>query len=523
MSKTLSTHTRKKIAWRDILLICLAVLVLGAPTLIYPFGRDQGQYAWIAMSTLNGNLSYRDIFEIKPPFTELVHQAALLFFGYNMASIRILDLLWQFATVILIYKIAIQIEQPRVTAIAAAVLYLLFYYRMDFWNSAQTDGFLSLPITAGILFFLHAQQKNHYGLYAASGVAISLGFLFKYPIGILIALLSLLVLIKLKKDALFPILWMGAGFVSPLAIGMLIMLIRGNLADFLWTQYIYIPSYSTIPHKDLSYASGILLGFLWTLISPVPGLASICGVYGLFSRRSRPQQMQMAVLAAWWAAAVIHFVIQNKLFYDYHALPIYAPLALMISNLFVDVRKTDGLIRFALGAIGTCLVVPLFFSHDFPQKYVRLYEVASGHISLQTAYSNELFNDGKDFSSRANMQVAEYLSVHTNQAERVFIWGFEPGIYFLSQRQNATRFIYNIKLYGPNASPELRQAFLAEIREQKPTYIVIVRNDSMVYVTATSEDSWTAFNSFNTFRSFLLGNYRLETIIEDFVLYRLET
>jgi hypothetical protein len=77
-------------------------------------------------------------------------------------------------------------------------------------------------------------------------------------------------------------------------------------------------------------------------------------------------------------------------------------------------------------------------------------------------------------------------------------------------------------LYGPNASPELRQAFLAEIKEQKPTYIVIVKNDSMVYVTATPEDSWAAFNSFHAFRSFLLGNYRLETIIEDFMLYRLE-
>lgn len=522
MSNRLSIHNGIKAAvWRDILLISLVVLVLGAPTLIYPFGRDQGQYAWIAASTLNGNLSYSAIFEIKPPFTQIVHQAALLFFGYHMASIRILDLLWQFATAVLIYKIALQIGQQRTTGIIAAVLYLLFYYRLGFWNNAQTDGFLTLPIATGILFFLQAQQENRFRLYAACGGAISLGILFKYPIGILIVFLSLLALIGLKKGGIFPVLWMGFGFTAPLVIGAFIMLLRGNLADFLWTQFIYIPRYSTIVHSDLSYASGIMLGFLATIITPVPGWISLFGAYGVLSRIRRSSWVQMAVLAAWWVSAVIHFVIQNK-FYVYHSLPIYAPLALMTSGLFIDVRKKLGRLNFILGAMGICLAVYLFFTADFPQKYIRLYEVASGHLTLQEAYSDRVFNDGKDFSSRADIQVAEYLKANTTQDETVFIWGFEPGIYFLSQRQNATRFIYNIILYGPNASPQLQQVFLQEIQAQKPIYIIIVRNDNMEFVTATPEDSRSAFNSFEHFHNFVMENYQLETTIEDFAIYRLE-
>ena len=31
--------------------------------------------------------------------------------------------------------------------------------------------------------------------------------------------------------------------------------------------------------------------------------------------------MQMAVIAAWWISATIHFIVQNK-FYSYHALPV---------------------------------------------------------------------------------------------------------------------------------------------------------------------------------------------------------
>lgn len=514
-------HLRwKNSVWLDFLLIAAAALLLGAPTLIYPFGRDQGQYAWIAASALGGNVPYSEIFEIKPPLTHVIHQAALLLFGHSMASIRILDLLWQFAAAVLLYKIAVEMEQPRWSGVAAGVLYLFFHYRWDFWNIAQTDGFISLPVAAGVFFFLRAQRRNRFWLYAAGGAAISLGSLLKYPIGVLVVFLSLLLLVKYGKNGLPSALWMGIGFATPLLVSALVMFLRGSLADFLWTQSIYIPKYSTIPHEDLSYAEGILLGFLWAFITPAPGWISVFGIYGLVDRFNRARWMQTAVVAAWWVSAVIHFVVQNK-FYDYHALPIYAPLALMVGNLFADVSKMRGVIRLAVGIAGVGLTLSLFFSADFPQKYIRLYKVVAGETSLQTAYGNDLFANGRDFSSHADLEVAEYLSAHTGRDEKVFIWGFESGVYFLSQRQNATRFIYNIMFYGRNASPELKQELLDQIRAEKPSYIIVVRNDVMHHVTDTFDDSLAAFHSFEAFHDFVLENYRLETTIEDFTFYRL--
>jgi hypothetical protein len=431
-----------------------------------------------------------------------------------MASIRILDLLWQFVTAMLIYRIAMEIKQPRGARVLAALLYLLLYYQTDFWTTAQTDGFLNLPITAGILLFLQAQQKDHFWLYTASGVAIGMGVLFKYPIGVLIVFLSLLVLGMRKQKCVFSMLYMVGGFAIPLSAGALIMLVRGNLADFLWTQYTYISKYSTIYNG---------LGFLAMLIAPLLGWGwvSLPGIYGLFSKSNRSRWMPMVVLGLWWVSAVIHYAIQNK-FYNYHALPVFAPLALMISDFFFDVTKTRGLVRFAIGLLATWLLVFLFFTYDFPRKYICLWNVVNGSITLETAYGDEVFKFGKDFSARANMEVAEYVGANTKADEKILIWGFEPSIYFLSQRGNATRFIYNFPLYGPNARPEFRQEFLKEIREQKPIYIVIARNDGIFNVTATNEDSWAAFNSFGEFHDFVLQNYRFETTIEDFTIYRLK-
>jgi len=514
----------KRTMWKQITLIVLAVIILGAPTLVYPFGRDQAEYAWIAASALHGKLSYSDIFNVKPPLSHLIHEAALLLFGYNMASIRILDLLWQGVTAILIFKIAKQLEQHPAARIIAAVLYLTLYYTMNFWTTAQTDGFITLPIAAGILLFLQAQQKNQLWRYAASGLAIGLATLLKYPIGILALLLMILELLRLKKNGFIPALLMGVGLLLPLSVSALDMFRRSNLDDFLWIQTTYISKYSIMSQPGLSYIGSIGLGFLIMLSSPIIGWTSICGWYGLFVGSSRSRPVQVAIIAAWWISAAVHFIVQNK-FYGYHALPMYAPLALMLSQFFIDGLKTSNRVRFALSVIGVLLMAVPFTMFDFPWKYIRLWNVATREVPLQTVYGHERFggyNNGSDFSSRADMEVAEYIASHSKQDEKIFVWGFEPSIYFLSQRENATRFIYNFPLYGPNANPELRLEFLNELQEQKPVYIVIVKNDAISHVTATSDDSWTAYNSFNELHNFVLTHYHFETTIEDFVIYRFD-
>ena len=45
-------------------LVLLIVLLIGAPSLIYPFGRDQGEYATIAELALRGRVIYRDVFNL---------------------------------------------------------------------------------------------------------------------------------------------------------------------------------------------------------------------------------------------------------------------------------------------------------------------------------------------------------------------------------------------------------------------------------------------------------------------------
>ncbi|WP_295530185.1 hypothetical protein [uncultured Thioclava sp.] len=72
----------------------IIVPLIGAYSLLEPFGRDQGIHATIAYALDNGLVTYRDVFNIKPPLTTAVHWLSQVLFGHSMMAIRELDLIF---------------------------------------------------------------------------------------------------------------------------------------------------------------------------------------------------------------------------------------------------------------------------------------------------------------------------------------------------------------------------------------------------------------------------------------------
>jgi len=116
-------------------------ILLGSVSLILPFGRDQGIHAFIADSVLHGAVPYKDIYNIKPPMTTVVHAAALLLFGHSMTSIRILDLILTILISLGIFAFTVKAFKQPWMALFAALLFPYQYFQVDFWNTAKpTDG-----------------------------------------------------------------------------------------------------------------------------------------------------------------------------------------------------------------------------------------------------------------------------------------------------------------------------------------------------------------------------------------------
>lgn len=512
-------------------LTSLVVFILGAPSLTYPFSRDQGEYAYIAVAALEGKAIYRDVFNVKPPLTHLVHELALLAFGRSMLSIRILDLLWQGATALLILLIAEQSCQRRGIGVLAGAIYGLAYYAGTYWSTAQTDGFLNLPVALGVLAFLEARKRGQAWAYLISGAALGVAALFKYPIAILLPFLVLLIPRPWGRHTLRPLLWLALGFALPLALAAADLARQGTLDDFLYIQTRYIPAYTSGRSGQQGYLAGLLQHLLvlerHAILMWLSAAALAIELAHAIRQKALPQTL---LIAFWWLAALAHYATQAK-GYVYHAVPLLAPQAIIIAQLpylLKDRANLSGALR--VGALGLLQIFSLalvvgYTARGYPYTHQALFQVLLGDRPLEAVYDAPAFGTcggggATDYGTYTELEAARYIEARTLPGDTIFVWGFEPTVYFLSRRASASRFIHNDPLYGDFPWPALQQQCLAELERSAPRYIIVVRNDPIPKISGVPDDSETALARFQELAHMLAREYAPEVVMGDFTLYR---
>jgi hypothetical protein len=499
----------------------LVVLYLGGPTLLYPFGRDQGEYAYTASAALAGKVVYRDVFDVKPPLTHIVHEAALLTFGHSMAAIRIFDLLWQCATVLTIVWIARRCFRRKFVGLAAGTIYAVLYYSASFWGTAQTDGFIGLPAALAMAAFLVARDRDRDRDSFACGLWIGVAVLFKYPIGILLPFLAGLAILPRDSRSLRRGLLLGLGFAVPLTVCVAVMVGQGAFDDFLQIQRHFISHYNG---RRLD-SGGSLLGPLFhpSLANATIWFATAAAVVGLIRKRQRPE-LEIVPVVLWLAAALIHLVVQQK-YYGYHRLPLLGPQSILIAYMpFVASDAACAVwrpMRTIVAVASAVLFLGMIVRHPAPRglaEQASLHDLLAGRRSLPTAAEYEAA--APSYGVGATIAAARYLREHSGPDDKVFIWGFETTVYFLAERTCASRFIYNFPLYGDFGWPELRDEFLAEMDAAPPLYLVVVHGDAMPWVTGTGKDSADALKEFEGLSGLLDSRYRWEADVEGFAFHR---
>lgn len=511
-------------------LVLLIVLLIGAPSLIYPFGRDQGEYATIAELALRGRVIYRDVFNVKPPATHLLHALALTLFGRSMQAIRWLDLLWQAATALVLLRIADRVGLNRRLALLAPVLYAIAYYAHDFWNTAQTDGFLNLPAALAVLAFLRAQQRGERWAYAASGAAIGLAVLFKYPIGILLPLLWLCAALA-RRRLWRAVLWMSLGCALPL-IGCAVWLYaQGALLPFVESQVRYITRYGS--RDILGYGRWLLLAailFVQRAQTLILGLGLSAAIVALRVRRGATIDAALLVVSSWFAAGVLAYLAQGK-GYVYHGLPMLAPYALLgavvVQRVVAGPRSTTRRRRLLLVALVTSMLAlptSVFVGRMVQTRAAWL--LLSG--SAARLDGRELCRESPrlcmaaqpGFSLPDQLAAADYIAAHSEPSDPLFIWGFEPTIYFVARREPASRFVFNLVLLGDWRWPELRAQLLDDLERRPPRYIVVASEDTMPMTTGSDDDSAAALQGFGELQRLIDAAYRLDATYGHLTLYR---
>ncbi len=504
--------------------LLLAVFLL-APMLAYPFGSDHGVFATAADAISHGQMPYRDLWENKPPAVDYLFWAGFHAFGRSMAAIRLLDLLWTLATALLLYLLGRRLF-TKWTGLAAAFSFVTFYaVGFIFWDTAQCDGFASLPLTAAVLLALISEARRKPWLALLSGALVGLAITFKFTVGGLL-LIPLLLPLLAREQTLAPRLTRGAAAL----LGGLAFL--ALIVALLWKAHAFHAFYATVFTWNAAYSQlkandplglGNLYRFLLDGPYPIQKLVGALALYGLGCLVwKRPARWW--VVPAWFVLMFAGVVAQGK-YYAYHWLPVLPPLALLaghgahvgFESLRRPFSKRETLaVSVVLGAGLAYLLLSAWWT-----QFSRPVQYSLGRLSAAD-YQAGFVAGGAYFSFSADEAVAQYVQEHSQPDRPIFIWGLEPLVYFLADRPAASRYTYPIALMAPWSGPEMKQQAMEDLARTRPLLVLVVRNDAQPWATGWMGDSYSYLDQgqFPAFRAWLKENYQPAQQIEDFEIWQ---
>lgn len=521
------------------------VLAVLAPTVFYPYGRDQSVFACAGSVIARGGMPYRDIWEIKPPGIYLAYallarlapdHGAGLMHAVRAADLAVAALL-AVVLVLLVGELGrlfptavgseptpnpapasvLPTELTLVLGPAAAAWYAALYLNGGFWCLAQTEAWANLPALAACLFCLRSVHGHHPARTGfLAGVLAGLAAVTKFTALLPVLPFFLLVLYRCRNFRWPWVASFAAGFFLPLAAAATWL-----AAGHAWEPYReiqrgfvapYAQSLAGNPGRRLANLVGYTSG--WLLRHWFPTL--LAGVALAASRRNAASGRLLA--AAGLLAGFAAVWVQNK-YFGYHwqsALPFLALLAAAGAALLL---LAAGVRPERLSLAGVVLAVAWSVSGHWPDY--RGAALRAAHRLPREAWLARFGPpNGGDFSFLADAWMADYARRHTRPEQSIFVWGFEPAVYLLADRHPPTRFYFSLPVTSPLSPAAWKDELMADLRAHPPELFLALRHDAVPWASGRADDSAAQLEAWPELRAWLALDYRLETRIEDFTVYR---
>ena len=504
--------------------------------LTFSFGRDQSIYALVGEGVLHGKMPYRDLWDFKPPGIFLVYALAQGLFGRGMVAIRVLEVLGLLASVFGFMKLAETFfDRPRAGLVGAAVAALI-HAELEFWHTAQPEVFGGyITLAALILATSPAHRDRRYWVWVGTGVLFGIAFLFKPPLGggafVCGAYLAkreqqranstkhgLLAMAVVGASALLPIVLCGAWFAA-----------RGAWPALRWTLAEFTPGYTALGWKDRQ-AAGMLYyaleeAFFKFSALAAAGMISMAAITPLHGREREGTFLVLGILAIQIAGVAM----QGK-FFPYHytaSLQLIGFLAGL--GLYKLWRRCVG----GVGGLGGALAFVSFVvvvasmrtaSRDLPQDFSDRALMRLRYAFRMEPYKTREAIDHDtsyvaDFNLGADRDVALEVRSRTSSSDPIFVWGFEPAIYWFAERAPSSRFIYDVPQRSEWQQHYARNELMHDLAQRPPALFIVQHNDVFPSVTGHVLDSNDELPGFPELQAYLATGYTFLKRIEDFDLY----
>ena len=496
-------HLPERALKQGTFVLVLAVVLLPLGHLIYPPGRDQAAFVTCAQLLAAGKALYRDCWDVKGPLTYLAVRAFIDFPGPPWLAVRVLDVLAVWATSVLLYT-ALPFE--RAIRWSAALLWEWLYLNLNYWNTAQPEGFALPLILAAILVWAIAPAPRWPRPFLA-GVLLGVAGGFK-PTALVTGALALVLCRPPWRSPRQWFIWAVGVMVSTgLWFGWLYS--TGSL-----TPYLEILGFLAAPYQQTPHPSR-WVNLIWAnrwLLKNERLLPTLLALLAIPTARSTRKGQALLALGI---SGLLSVHLQGR-YWAYHwvyLLPALAGLALWG---WWELRSRLSPYMASVFMVGMFGIAFLYLPSELPATLKVLLQGAP----LERAFPAYGTYGRGHFSLQGDWEVAQFLSKRSRAQDRIWVWGFEPAIYLFAERRPATRFIYDLPLSIDVANPwtpRWQQEALQVLRRSPPRYIVVATQD----VTAVErEDSRAQLRYFPALARWLQRTYILETQVERFLIYR---
>lgn len=518
--------------------VLLVALALGFPSLFYPFSDDHASFFYVGKAILHGKFPYKDAWDVKPPGVYLFFAGIQGAFGRGMMPVRIFDMVWLVLTLVFLYLLAARLFGFPVGIASVFFMSLVYYMAHPFWCQATPDAWMPLPLLLSMHLCLGQGRKGRTWRSFLGGVFLGIAVCLQITAILLVPPLLLIPFFKREetpfKSLLRHGLSLGGGFLALLFFPVLYLFLGSALPSFIETEFVLAPRYASLSlsrEGDLIHRTAKNLFLAWdscfsyfsaNLFLVVPAGASLFLMTFLKELRWGAWIVMVIVLA------VLGVIIRGKCF-SYHwltALPFLSVASgytlSRVSGAFAA-RSKRPLLSGGSAVLGALVLLffltPALFGHV--PRWIAAMKLCTGKMRLSEYY--ELFGS-RNASLPGKQEVARFIQERTSPGDPIFVWGYAPLLYTLSNRNAPTRFFFNTPQTAEWGEKRFREELMKDLMNpaQRPRIMVICTEDRLSDVRGNSQDSLYFLNLFPALADFLESRYCFERRMGNFLVYSLK-
>ena len=523
-------------------LLFVSFLVVGVkalPMVRFPLGGDHAVFLTLGQCVLDGGVLYQDCWDTKSPGIFFLFALIVKIFGVSMWGMRVADLIWLFGSSYLIFRFAERFLGPLVAAVSVVVS-AFWYVDQGYWYTAQTESFLMVFVF--LSFFLAAREKGNRRLnQIASGMFLGIAFWFKYNNLAFIPLATVVPYLDTRPEEggeprpyfrisfrhwVDNVMSFSVGF-GGVILGVLgYFWIAGGLDELLKAALEVVPRYAAMGYAAKENYTLATLDALkefwgaWTEAALAIGLLLSWRMGEL--RRYGP---------VFWAALIglASAALQVRLhpYYLITAFPFFAMvwgyITAKVLGSFRAIAADFAVRRMRMAQGLMWVLLAVMAAWPLSSALIPLREEYRGLAQWKRDPHSFYLSYPGDFTIShlpLQLRLIRYLRENSAPDDSIFFWGFQPLVYFLSERPYPSRFISTMPLVAAWGPPEWREELLDDLKKSPPEFFIVGRDDALPGILDTPLTSEESLVAFPPLASFVAKNYEPVKDFGAFLVYR---